>query len=422
MTSKHPRILLYSHDTYGLGHIRRSMAISHQIAADIRNSQQLIVTGSTLSGAYAIPPRTEIIKLPSLSKRSSGEYEARHLPLDLQQVIQWRTQMLNDAIDFFTPDIVLVDKSPAGAQQELVSVITKIKTEYPAMQLVLGMRDIEDSAIRTKKQWQDSGAFDLMQSAYDKIFLYGQRDFFDPVMTYQLPRNISEKMVEVGYISREYSATDTTEDLDIPVDKPLVLLTVGGGGDGYDIISAFLQMVDDWVDDLPFHTLIVTGPLMAARLKTRVLAVTHPSISIINFTPNLMHYMELAEVVISMAGYNSCVELMSLRKKTILIPRNTVREEQRIRAERMASRKMAWHLRQSELSSSQLQQTLLRALHAPTPTSDWNLNGLSATTAALQHLLTPSEHQTGYLHQRLCISPYGTRPLTQTSVLSRVIC
>ena len=44
--SAKPRILLYSHDTYGLGHLRRSLTIANQLAVDVKKSHQLLITGS----------------------------------------------------------------------------------------------------------------------------------------------------------------------------------------------------------------------------------------------------------------------------------------------------------------------------------------------------------------------------------------
>jgi predicted glycosyltransferase len=61
---------------------------------DVRNAYQLLVTGSMVAGAFELPLRLDIVKLPALSKCSSGEYKSRTLPLSLQQTLDWREQML----------------------------------------------------------------------------------------------------------------------------------------------------------------------------------------------------------------------------------------------------------------------------------------------------------------------------------------
>src|SRR5512138_1644155 len=114
MSVAHPRIMFYSHDTYGLGHLRRTLSIATQLAQDLPTASQLIVTGSTVAGAFDVPDRSDLIKLPSLSKRKDGRYKARSLPLSPSQVIHWRKQMILQAAMAFQPDLLLVDKSPAG--------------------------------------------------------------------------------------------------------------------------------------------------------------------------------------------------------------------------------------------------------------------------------------------------------------------
>src|SRR5512138_2517987 len=97
MLPNRPRIMLYSHDTYGLGHLRRSLAVAEQLAQDIPEASQLLITGSVVSGAFRLPERLDMIKLPALTKGSDGHYGSRILPLSLGQIVTWREQMILQA-------------------------------------------------------------------------------------------------------------------------------------------------------------------------------------------------------------------------------------------------------------------------------------------------------------------------------------
>ncbi len=158
MSIQHPRILLYSHDTYGLGHLRRTLAIAGQLARDLPNANQLLLTGSMVAGAFGLPPNLDLIKLPALSKRSSGEYKPRALRLSSPQTIAWREQMILQAAQAFKPDLVLVDKTAPGVQGELLPTLRHLKTWKPETHLVLGMRDIEDDPDTTKTPGGNSGS------------------------------------------------------------------------------------------------------------------------------------------------------------------------------------------------------------------------------------------------------------------------
>lgn len=167
--NRKPRLLLYSHDTYGLGHLRRTLAIAGQVAADLPNSHQLLITGSMVAGAFGLPPRLDMIKLPALSKRSSGQYTARALPLSLGETIAWREQMILQAALNFEPHVLLVDKSPAGVQGELLPTLRYLKTWKPETRIVLGMRDIEDEPQATCAEWLANDVPRLHDEVYDHI-------------------------------------------------------------------------------------------------------------------------------------------------------------------------------------------------------------------------------------------------------------
>ncbi len=62
MESNSYNILMYSHDTYGLGHIRRTMAIARNLVRPGVNI--LIVTGSPIAGRYTMPAGVDFVRMP----------------------------------------------------------------------------------------------------------------------------------------------------------------------------------------------------------------------------------------------------------------------------------------------------------------------------------------------------------------------
>lgn len=393
MTFK-PRIFLYSHDTFGLGHLRRSLSIAEQIAGDISGSHQLLVTGSMVAGAFGLPPRLDMVKLPALSKRSSGKYKSRALPLTLKQTIAWREQMILQAVINFKPHLVLVDKAAAGVHGELLPTLRHLRTWSPNTKLVLGMRDIEDSPEATRAEWAANGTSRLQDNVYDRILLYGQREVFDPVRAYSMSDRAAAKLFATGYLRRAHvrrTLASVRGELNIG-DKPLVLVTVGGGGDGYEIVKTYLNMLAAFPDEIPYHSLVVTGPLMARRKRAllRRTARTRP-VTLLEFTPDLISYMAAADLIVSMAGYNTTCEILSLKKRALLIPRVHVRAEQHIRAERLAERGLVHMLHPAELTPNRLAAEIEALLSAPLPTVTLDMNGLERISEAIAALLNGTE-------------------------------
>lgn len=397
-----PRILLYSHDTYGLGHLRRSLAIARQFAADIKDVYQLLLTGSMMAGAFSLPPHLDMVKLPALSKSSSGVYKPRALPLSINHVITWRQQMIMQAAINFKPHIFLVDKSPAGVQGELLPVLRYLSTWSPETVLVLGMRDIEDSPEKTRTEWAFNGVPQLMDEVYDVILHYGQREFFDPVSAYHLSSSAAAKVVETGYLGQVQVTRGPSwvrRELGVNGD-PLVVVTVGGGGDGYPILKTYLDTLSATSEEPPFHSLVVTGPLMSTHQRELLRQANHQShLTLMDFTPDLVNYMAAADLVVSMAGYNSVCEILSLGKRAVLIPRQKVRAEQRMRAERLAARGLVRLLRPEELEPSRLLDEIKAGLDAgPLPAVSLDMNGLSRTSAAITSLLDSADQINNQRH------------------------
>ena len=61
-------ILMYSHDTYGLGHIRRSMAIANHLRG--LNTNVLILTGSPIAGRFSFPEQVDFVRMPGMIKKN----------------------------------------------------------------------------------------------------------------------------------------------------------------------------------------------------------------------------------------------------------------------------------------------------------------------------------------------------------------
>lgn len=397
-----PRIMLYSHDTFGLGHLRRSLSIAHAIAQAIPKSHQLLVTGSMVAGAFALPPRLDMIKLPALSKRSSGQYKARTLPLTLKQTLTWREQLLLQAAQNFKPDLLLVDKVAAGTQGELLPTLRYLRAFSPETKIVLGMRDIEDSPAVTRREWASQGVTELLEATYDAILLYGRRELFDPLTAYGMSPQAAAKVIECGYLRRDTvsrPAAAVRRELDVDRDgRKLVVVTVGGGGDGYDVIRSYLDALPLLDAQNKVHSVIVTGPLMAERkrkLLRRAVADGRLPVTILEFTADLTSYLQAADLVVSMAGYNTVCEIMSLQRPSLLIPRRHVRAEQRIRAKALAERGLARCLPPEELTPERLAAEIAAALaevkevkiEAAASQPKFDLDGLNAIAAAVQDLL-----------------------------------
>lgn len=326
------KVLLYSHDTYGLGHIRRNLAIAQHLLARRPNLQIVLVSGSVVSERFEIPRRLTVVKLPAVVKEGPESYRPVDPRLTHGLAVRARTAVIADVARRLNPDVFVVDHAPAGMGGELREVFELLANERLRTRMVLGLRDVLDEPEAVVRTWSRQGIHELLDRVYDEIYVYGQRDMFDVGSAYDMHPRVRARLQYTGYLDR--SPGDPGDA--VAVAQPFLLATAGGGGDGAAVLAAAL----DAGERLEMPTLIVTGPLIDARQRAALdaRAASTPRARVVTFHPGLGSLMRSASVVVTMGGYNSLSEAASSGTPTIVVPRTWPRREQEIRAQLFADR------------------------------------------------------------------------------------
>lgn len=331
-----PKAMFYSHDTFGLGHLRRTLTLTHHFRTIRPEISQLILTGSPVASSFAYPEGADFIKLPSVTKDAAGRYEPRTLSgVEFGLMRDLRRDMILAAAKRYAPDVLFVDHAPAGLQGEVVETLRYLKQHMPETRLVVGLRDVMDEAPAVREAWAKDGIYELLDELYDVIFVYGHRAFYDVVEEYGLSEKAAAKTRFVGYLKRgagQRTRDEIRASIDMRTDK-LVLVTAGGGGDGKALFEATIRDMQLTQQD-DFDSLIVGGPLLsdADRREIRERLGTRGNVHFIDFTDDMPGYIGAADAVIGMGGYNTVCETLSLRRPTLIVPRVSPRKEQLIRA------------------------------------------------------------------------------------------
>jgi predicted glycosyltransferase len=353
------RYLFYSHDSFGLGHLRRTLALTASVTARDPESMCLVVTGSTVATSYRLPDRVDTVKLPAITKDDDGHYGALRLPMRFSQVRAIRASLARAAAATFAPDVAVVDKAPFGARRELVAMLEMLKARGDC-RLVLGLREIEDSPDVVRKEWGGGRLREQIERYYDCVFVYGPQGRA-AALQHGDARRLSVPVIHVGYVAGP-PAAQPPPDL-----RPgYLLVTVGGGADGLTVLTTFLEAVR--VDPLDREAVIVTGPLLRDTDLRRVidLAAGLP-VRVEEFRPDMESVIAGASAVVAMAGYNTVTELLAARKRMLLVPRVRPREEQLLRARELATAGLAQMVHPDELTPSRMRDALRRVLSRPEP-------------------------------------------------------
>jgi predicted glycosyltransferase len=383
------RVLIYSHDTFGLGNIRRMLEVARHLVQSSSEVSVLVITGSPMLHAFRIPAQVDYVKLPCLSRNVQGRYAARYLDLTLDATVRLRANIIRSTIADFAPDLILVDKKPFGVEDELAGALAALPDSVHRPRLMLLLRDILDSPEETMRVWRKNRYFEAIEAYYDQVLVVGSPDIFDLRREYALPPFAAAKVTFCGYIARQpgrQSRAGVRRSLGVGAAEPLVLVTPGGGEDGHQLIMTCLEGLKALPAAERPRTHIVCGPEMgeAPRAAIGRAAAELPQVTLQDFSDDMMSLMAAADVVLSMGGYNTVCELLTLHKRAVVVPRVQPVQEQAIRAERMAARGLLRMLHPDQLTPGTLWQTLRAQLKSQAPLPKLNtLHGLERVTAAI---------------------------------------
>jgi predicted glycosyltransferase len=328
------KLMLYSHDTYGLGHLRRNLRIVDHLLRAADGLQVVLATGSPVANCFPAPRGLVVVKLPAVRKVGAEQYQPLDSRVGIGLVRRTRTAIMADLARRFRPDVLLVDHSPAGMNGELLGVFDAVRMHSPGTRVVLGLRDILDDPAVVAQAWAEQGIYRILEDVYDEIMVYGCQDLFDVGESYRMPERVRDRLVYCGYLE---PATAAPAAGAAPRPRePFLLATAGGGGDGVAALTGAIEAGKA----LGLRTLAVTGPLIADHDRETLAAVAARAgdVELIRFHPHLQSAMAMATVVVTMGGYNTMCEAVSVEVPTVVVPRRHPRLEQEIRARLFAER------------------------------------------------------------------------------------
>lgn len=392
--TKSARIMMYSQDSYGLGHLRRTTNLANALVAAHPNLSVLLVVDSPVAPFFDLHNHIDFVKLPTVVKVDAGVFRSSQLLTRYSLVRAMRSNVIREVLRRFRPDVVLVDHMPGGANRDLIPALRLIRPLGYATKVVLGLRDIIDNPSVTRATWQREGFYDTLKRYYERVLIYGSADVFPTAEEYGIRDAIGDRVEYCGYVCNMDAVKDPRQiraKLRVHNGQPLIAVMAGGGADAYRLMRTFL-------DALPFvgraervATVMVTGPFMpdAQRKALREQAKAQ-GVQIHSSIGDPLSHINAADLVISMAGYNTLSEILRFQKKAIIVPRHGPSAEQRMRAGILAERGLVSMVDPQDLSPERLAQAIVQALSARTQPSAHvvpGLCGIAKATSALLELL-----------------------------------
>lgn len=318
------KILLYSHDSYGLGHLRRNLRLVS--AASEAGWDGLVLTGSPVASKFSWPIRAKYVQLPGMLKTFDGSYQPLQHDHETNNVMHARTQLILSTAQKYLPDVFVVDKVPTGLLGEVLETLVWLKKNTKC-RLVLGLRDILDDPSVMHEEWKTKVVHYAFAELYDEIWVYGCQNIYDVVEEYPQLQEVAHKVMFMGYwFDRPIKGIHALK-------CNYVLVTVGGGGDGAKLLNTFLDYWES-MEKPALPAVMVAGPFFPeAMVGVMQYRCIQAGIRFHRFHQCMDELLDAAKVVVCMGGYNTVSETLGRNKPCVIVPRQQPRREQTLRAE-----------------------------------------------------------------------------------------
>ena len=359
------RVLIYSHDSFGLGHLRRCRAIAHELVGRYKGLSVLILSGSPVIGSFEFRARVDFVRIPGVIKLKDGSYTSLGLHINLAQTLEIREVIIRKTAEAFNPDLFIVDKEPLGLEGEVEQTLELLQQKGTTN--ILGEREIIDDPKALAIEWERKGCLAAIKNLYDEIWVYGPKEFYHPLQGLEIAPEVESMTHFTGYLRRP----SVEDDQAIVNRAPYYLVTPGGGKDGEEMVELVFDSCLDCAS-LKVNVVFVLGPFMDEnkRNEFRQRADAYPQFEVIDYHSKIEALIQGSEAMITMGGYNTFCEVLSFDKPTIMIPRFEPRTEQLIRARRATELGLITMLEPEDFSVPKLSQLIATLSSQPKPSEN----------------------------------------------------
>ncbi|HAZ44764.1 MAG TPA: glycosyl transferase [Cyanobacteria bacterium UBA11369] len=394
------KILFYCQNLLGLGHLVRTTEIIRHLSKDFK---VCLVQGGTTVQGFEIPQGVETIHLPAIQLDpktiwSENRSMIADSSLTLEEVKEIRKNMLLKVFDVIQPDCLITEGFPFSKKQslsfELVPLLDRVKTTKPSTKVVCSLRDIFMVKQFEDRSKEEAERCDFLNQYYDLLLYHSDPKVHRLEESFSMTEKLNCQVCYTGYVAQSIPENTEISDQDIASlsnKNPMILVSVGGGKLGYELLDAVIKAAPILEKQLPHKIQIFTGPLMPDEkfLQLYNLAANYSNINIRRFTTQLIAHMEKASLSISLGGYNTTMNVLKTGVRSLIYPSNKDRE-QAIRAEKLEEMGILEVIRPEDLNPARLAEKIVNSLNKKPVKSlcqTLNLQGAEKTAQLLRNLL-----------------------------------
>jgi predicted glycosyltransferase len=375
------KVMFYCQHIVGMGHLIRSTEI---IRGLVSNFQVCLINGGEIIDEFPLPASVEVVNIPAIKTDAQWkELQPVDSSLNLEETKLRRTEQILSVFETFKPDILILELFPFGRRRfsfELIPLLEKAKAA--GTKIVSSLRDIVVN--QNDRQRHEEKVCNLIDRYFDLLLVHGDPKFIRLEEIFDRVGDLNCRVYYTGYVTQELSTTPIHPKI------PLILATVGGGRFGHDLLECVVKTAPLLRERIPHQIQVFTGPFMPEQTfnKLQNLAIAHSNIQIERYTPQLLTYMQQADLSISMCGYNTTMNILNTGVRAMMMAfTGSEDREQTIRLQKLAELGIAKAINPEDLQPEKFADRIINYLQQPPIKWKFDFKGVENTAACLQNLI-----------------------------------
>ena len=321
-------IIIYCQYVWGMGHLVRSLEFARALSG---HAVTLVAGGQDV--VLDLPRHVQLVRLPVLYM---DEKFTTLIPGDptksVAEIQQARKDILSELFREKQPDIFIVELHPFGRTLfgfELEPVLADIRSgTFGAVKTVCSLRDIlvekKDPAAYEERVIQKLNRY------YDVLLVHSDERLLRLDETFSRVNDIAIPVVYTGYITQQTdpaAGRSLRHSLAVAAGRKLVVASAGGGRSGYRLLDCVIAACELLRNRMSLRLEAFAGPFMQDEEFNKLAARASSDIRIRRFTRRFPDYLNAADLSVSLAGYNTCMNLLVSQVPALVYPYSRQREQ-----------------------------------------------------------------------------------------------
>lgn len=382
------RVLFYCQSLLGIGHFIRS----RELIIALRDFDVCFVYGGEIVPGFEFPAGVEVVYLPAVkSDEAFSDLHVVDSALSLEEVKAQRKATLLTTFDRFAPDALIIELFPFGRKHlsfELLPLLEHARTANPCLKVVCSLRDILVS--RADQVRYEARVCDLMNQYFDLLLIHADPRWQQLEETFGSVSEINCAIRYTGYVARQRQIVPDNATDKVAESPPLILVSIGGGRVGHELIECAIAASQHLT--MPHRMHVIAGPHIPAEQLggLRHQAANYSQVTIQHYTTDFLAWLLRADLSISLAGYNTCMDILSVSARALVHPfTGQNNDEQTRRALKLSQAGLVELLSVQPLTPEYLASEIERCLLTPRriPKQTIDLKGAERAARLLADLL-----------------------------------